>query len=431
MRDDGWSSDDDIPVADLSEGVRKRRVSRRTRLRRFAALALAVVVVGAGVLVAARSSHNDNGVRQLVDPGTQHAVKGVDDGHSRADVLAALRVTTGSGSFKIHYHLSETPAPVSTTTTVPSNACGTNALAIPADGYIVPACGYAGSEPHDVAISGDGVVNVNPTAMVTSSQVPGLGLIVTRVNGTDVWEEGGGNYGMAAGSGSTIAPGAPLSQFAGLVMGTLGRREGAIAMNSMASPTGYLDLAQQAITATSSLGDSVVDGVRTRDYEVAIDSSQDRSGLTPEEARTAAAAQQVLAEEGYRATIVRLSIDGLGFIRRAQTTVTFADGGTVNADTTFSDFGCSTVAITLKGPSIVSDPAACAPSSPTSDTTAPPTTHTTAAPTTETTAAPTTETTAAPTTDTTALPTTATTPALAPTTSTSFDPVTATSTTTP
>jgi hypothetical protein len=274
-------------------------------------------------------------------------------------VLAALRVTTGSGSFKIHYHLSETPAPPSSTTTLSSPACGT----VPrnADGYATSMCDFTGSELHNVAISGDGVVNVNPTAMVTSSQVPNLGLIVTRVNGTDVWEEGGGNYGTAAGSGSSIAPGAPLSQFAGLVMGTLGRREGAIAMNNMASPTGYLDVAQKAITATSNLGDSVVDGVPTHDYEVAIDSNKDHSGLTPEETKTATAAEQVLAAEGYRATIVRLSIDGLGFIRRAQTTVTFAEGGTVNADTTFSGFGCSTVAIGLKGPSIISDPAACAP----------------------------------------------------------------------
>jgi hypothetical protein len=315
-----------------------------------------------------------------VGPGTHRTAKVVDDGHSRADVMSALRVTTGSGSFKIHFHVSETPAPASSTTTMSPESCGTVALnsgggaafsgyppnndIVNGKGDVVNTCLYAGSELHNVAISGDGVVNVNPTAMVSSAQVPGLGLIVTRINGTDVWEEGGGNYGMAAGSGSTINPGAPLSQFANLVMGTLGRREGAIAMNNMASPTGYLNLAQQAITAASALGDSVVDDVPTHDYEVSIDSNKDRSGLTEEETKTAAAAEPVLADEGYRATTVRLSIDGLGFIRRAQTTVSFADGGTVDADTTFSDFGCSTVALTLKGPSIISDPSACAPSAP-------------------------------------------------------------------
>ena len=47
----------------------------------------------------------------------------------------------------------------------------------------------------------------------------------------------------------TTGPGSPLSEFAGLVIGTLGRREGAIAMNSLASPTGYLDVAKEAIDA--------------------------------------------------------------------------------------------------------------------------------------------------------------------------------------
>ena len=69
------------------------------------------------------------------------------------------------------------------------------------------------------------------------------GAITTRVDGTKVWETGGGNYGTSAG--------APLSGFAALVLGTLGPREGAVAMNSLASPTGYLDLAERAITAAA------------------------------------------------------------------------------------------------------------------------------------------------------------------------------------
>jgi hypothetical protein len=144
-------------------------------------------------------------------------------------------------------------------------------------------------------------------------------------------------------------------------------------MANMASPTGYLDLAQRSITATSSRGDSVVDGVRTRDYKVTIDSNRDdRPGLTAEESKTAAAARALLVHEGYTSTVVLLSIDGLGFIRRAQTTVTFSDGGTVDADTTFSDFGCAATVIGPAGPEIVPDPAGCAsPASVTTTTAAP------------------------------------------------------------
>ena len=67
----------------------------------------------------------------------------------------------------------------------------------------------------------------------------------------------------------------------------------------------------------------------------------------------------VLRAQGYTTTTVRLSIDGLGFIRRAQTVVRFADGGTVTGDTTFSDFGCSSVVMLPNGPSIVPNPAGC------------------------------------------------------------------------
>jgi len=270
-------------------------------------------------------------------------------------VLSALRVTTGSGSFKTNYRLSTTPGTATPTTPAP---CGT----VDKGAGVVIDCGVTGGyQSQGVTLSGEGVINVSPTAMVTSSNVPGLGLVTTRINGTDVWEEGGGNYGMAAGSGTSISPGGPLSQFAPLVLGTLGQREGAIAMSSMASPTGYLDIAQQSITAASRLGDDVVDGVPVHVYEVSIGLGNDRTGLTAEEVKTADAADALLTQQGYRATTVRLSIDLLGFIRRAQTTVMFADGGTVDADTTFSDFGCSAIVVTPKGPSIVDDPGGCAP----------------------------------------------------------------------
>ena len=211
-----------------------------------------------------------------------------------------------------------------------------------------------------MTISGEGVVHVDPTAMVTTAQVPNLGEITTRVDGTRVWEDGGANYGMTPSSNN--GPGSPLSQFASLVAGTLGRREGAVAMNSLASPTGYLDIAKEAITASSKLDDAVVDGVPVHVYAVTIDTmkSLDRPGLTTRgDQDDLGRARRRSSAEGYTTTTVRLSIDGLGFIRQAHTVVSFADGGTVTGDTTFSDFGCSSVVMLANGPSIVANPDGC------------------------------------------------------------------------
>ncbi|MDP9334104.1 MAG: hypothetical protein M3Q30_12470 [Actinomycetota bacterium] len=343
MRDEGWASEDDvraaddIPVAELSDeedGPRARRRPRGPRSRRSAARALAISLLLAGVIIASRISNDGDRAHRSEKPG----IRTVEDDPVRLDVLAALRATTASGSFRHHFRLSESSPDGSITTT-------------------------PGAGSRNVTITGDGTINVAPPVMVSTSDVPGLGEVTVHVNGTDVWEQGGGNYGMSPGASSN--PGAPLSEFAGLVLGTLGPREGAIAMNSMASPTGYLDLAEAAITAASKLGDSAVDGVPVHDYEVTVDATKvvDRPGLTAEEIKTATAALAVLRREGYRTTTVRLSIDPRGFIRAAHAVVRFADGGTVTAETTFSDFGCSTTVQGPDGPAIVPAAAGCPPSS--------------------------------------------------------------------
>jgi hypothetical protein len=339
--DDEWVWDD-IPVAELtderpprsSRPPRERRpprprrpgpralVRRGPRSRRFAAAALAAAtVLGAG-LGAQRIAQRSEPPR-IDAPRPDVAVSDRDrDVGARTFVFSALQATTASSNFHIRYRISARGAP----------GAGT-------------------------AISGTGVVSVTPTAMVTTADVPGLGPITTRIDGTDVWEQGGGNYGMSSRSGA--GTGAPLSQFAPLVLSTLGARQGAIAMDDLARPTGYLDLSQESVTAASSLGPSQVDGRATRDYEVSVDTtSDDRHGRTAEEAKTSTAAHAVLRREGYLTTKVRLSIDGAGLIRRARSETVFADGGTVEADATFSDFGCSTTVLGLDGPTIVPDASA-------------------------------------------------------------------------
>ena len=253
VRDDERASDDgDVPIAELSD---ERRVAPRRaaspKSRRVAAAFLAVAAVAGGAVVAVRVSGNDDG-HGNGPPKPGVAVRNIDDPRARIDVYSALRVTTASGSFHIRYRLSETPAPASSTTSTPAgSSCESvsNAVTIAGGHGVIVGCGYAAAQPHNVAISGDGVVTVSPTAMVTRANVPNLGLITTRVNGTDVWEDGGGNYGMIPGSGT--GAGAPLSEFASLVLGTLGQREGAVAMRNLrADPSAGRQLASVSIVRT-------------------------------------------------------------------------------------------------------------------------------------------------------------------------------------
>ena len=57
-------------------------------------------------------------------------------------------------------------------------------------------------------------------------------------------------------------------------------------MMGMASPTGYLDLEQPAISAAAEVGPSTIDGVAVTQYELAIDPAALASapGMTSEEA---------------------------------------------------------------------------------------------------------------------------------------------------
>jgi hypothetical protein len=340
VRDDGYDGldeywalrehgHDDVPVAELTDERRHPRPRRRgPRSRRWAAAVLVVALGAAGVALVARVSDDNGGLRHT-DSGTHRKLVTTHDGDPRAEVLSALQATMGSGSFHIHSELND------------SSGRGTPIVA-------------------------NGIVNVHPTVLVSTANVSTYGEITARIDGNRVWEAGGAYYGMSPGAMS--GPGAPLSQFAGLVVGTLGPREGAVSMDGMASPTGYLDLAQEAITAASWIDDAVLDGVPVHEYEVTVDAAQmvQRPDLTTEERATALAALALLQQEGYLSTTVRLSIDDSGLIRHTHTTVHFAGGGTVDVDARLSDFGCSSIEMLPSGPEIVPDPTGCAAPSTTS-----------------------------------------------------------------
>ncbi len=176
------------------------------------------------------------------------------------------------------------------------------------------------------------------SADITSNGAGGLQVGV-RVDPTMVWEVSNTDNGLTPAANDN--GGQALSAFAGLTEGTLGQREGAVAMMGMASPTGFLDLEQPAVTGAAGVGSATVDGVAVTQYELAVDASSlaTAPGLTSEEQNTINTALGVLAGQGETTIRDLVSIDASGFIRESVSTVTFADGGTVVLSAQFSDFG--------------------------------------------------------------------------------------------
>jgi hypothetical protein len=236
----------------------------------------------------------------------------------------------------------------------------------------------------DPVVQGSGVINTSPVAMVASAAIGG-GLDVTvRVDSASVYEEGSNDTGLAPQAGdapSSTAGATDLPQFAGITEGTLGNREGAVAMMGMASPTGYLDLIAPAITAASAIGTGSVGGVAVTNYRVADDLSQlaGAAGTSAAESQTISAALGVLNTEGYTTNDVVVSVDGSGFIRQVRSTDSFGDGGTVTLEATFSNFGCAGTILMPGQTGSGVPPVGCTPPTGTSTTTTSSTTSGTAA----------------------------------------------------
>ena len=76
-------------------------------------------------------------------------------------------------------------------------------------------------------------------------------------------------------------------------------------------------------------------------YPVAVDISQLSTvpGLTADQVKTVEDAIGVLDRQGYTKTADTLSITATGRVLQSTTVTTFADGGTVTQQTTFSNLG--------------------------------------------------------------------------------------------
>jgi hypothetical protein len=407
-------------------------VRRRTAVA--AAVAVCLVVVAVPVSLALSGGSTPPVSHQAADKIVKGAPLGTTAGGSQ--VLAALSATTDAGNFNFTYDLTG-QAPTSPTPTTTTQIC--NPVMTPLNGTgelgqatsvapgsvvvgpdIQPGAGgstggtvcegVAEAPSGNVPVTGSGTINVNPTAVVTSAAV-GTGLnVVVRVSSTQYWEDSG--VASLAPPDDSSSSQQPISGAAGLVEGTLGDREGGVAMMGLASPSGYLDLYQSEVTTAADLGPSTVDGVPVTVYQVQVTPAEEGQvvGASPEEQTTITQALTLLRSQGYTGSTVKISIDDEGYVRQSNTTANFSDGGSVNLTATFSDFGCAGTILFpgQTGPS--TPPANC--TSPVPTTTVPTTAPTaTTAPTTSTTSPVGSTTTTTPNTDTppTTVPTTPTT----------------------
>lgn len=288
--------------------------SRHINVVRWTVAVAVVLVIGVALLVPALER----------DTPDHHARAHVRDRLSQL-VVDDVNATVAAGSYDMTF----------TDTTTPATKCPQSSTA-----STVP-CWIAHSPSSLSHISGHGTVNTNPYAMVTTSDVGSLGEITLYDNGTDVWEVGGGNYGLSAPGQS--GPGAPLSGYASSVEGTLGQLPGALDMQGLASGTGYLDLEAQQIQGTQPAGSGIVNGAAVTTYKLSQSGllDPDVSGLTARQVQTIQAANAIVESSGFAGKTTWISVDTAGYIREQKTQYTLPDGSTVTSDTILSNFGCA------------------------------------------------------------------------------------------
>jgi hypothetical protein len=351
------TDESDLWLDDGGEASRVHSKRRRTGIVIAVAACVALIGVPVGLLAASGPAP----APQASPPPHHHVI--LSEGPAKRSVLAALSATTDSGNFDFTYQLTETPYQSSTTTVVGPSCSATSCPPAPVS--------------QSTEVQGSGTINTNPMAMAASAAISSNGVsglqVGVRVDPTTVWEVGYTDNGLTPSPND--GSGQDLPGFAGLVEGTLGSREGAVAMMGMASPTGYLDLVEPAVSSATEVGMATVDGVSVTQYQLSVDpgSLATAPGTSSEEQSTISAAMQKLTSEGYQTMRDLVSIDASGFIRQSASTVTFSDGGSVTLDAHFSNFGCAGTVLMPGQGGVSTAPSGCV----STDTGNPPTTTTT------------------------------------------------------
>src|SRR5580704_9714272 len=205
---DAWEGHDVLGERTGREG---RRGRRRAALVGGAAVLAVVAVLAVGL---PRGAPRGSGVQ-------------VPSQKAKRSLIAALGTTDAAGSydvsFTLHASSPTTPRPCAVVPVTP----GAQAASGPGPRV------YCAGITSPVDVSGHATVNQEPYALFVVSTVSNLGPITLYVNGTTVWELGGGNYGSSPSVPGGAGPGSPLSGFANLVEGTLGPGQGALTMISL------------------------------------------------------------------------------------------------------------------------------------------------------------------------------------------------------
>jgi hypothetical protein len=330
----GRPGSDGIEIAAVADvDAPRRQRGRRPWLQVAAAVAVVAVVVATAVIVA-----DDDGTSA---DGPKRSTKVVTDPVAQRTVAAALGASTGTGGYEVAYDFVIDPpeGDVGRDECTDSARESVGRLERAADAlrsgtqHVIVACG--GTARPRVTVSGHGTVHLDPYLLETTSTVSGLGEVSVKTDGTQIVEQGGGNYG-------SLENGQPLSGFASLVQGTFGDGPGALTMLGLASPTGYLSLSADAVTGVTAVGAGVVDGAPVTYYDVVSDTAamERLAGLTDEQQKTIRAALEVLDRSGFEEARARIAIDAAGYIRESTSTATFSDGTRMTRHMTLSRFGC-------------------------------------------------------------------------------------------
>ena len=361
--------------------------SRRRPAVLVAASILLLAAVGAAVgLVVSGSSGSGGGPSEASKSSNGHNGN-ASSAAARLRVVSALGATTAAGNWNISYSYSEAPGKgaATTTTTSPPISCPTTA---PTTNCVTI---EEGQSPENVTVTGTGTIDVSPKAMVTEADPSNFGEVILRINSSTVWELGsndGGGLAPSPTSAAEAGSGSSLSGFSGLVEGTLGTREGAIAMLGIASPTGYLELDEEAISGVTATGQATVNGETVSQYRIATDPTQLEKdpSASSEEISTIEQALATLQGQGLTTTTTDISVDAQGFIVQSVSTYGFSDGGSVTVEAMFSNFGCAGTVLMPGQTGPASPPANCvSPDTPQSTTSTSPSTSSTASTTTSTT----------------------------------------------
>ncbi len=306
-------------------GGRRRWLTRHGNIRpRALVIPVTLVIIVTLALVGALLANQS--------PAKQHAADHGETGHQVVVTLVSddVDASIASGSYDMTFTDTATP-PTNCSTQVTGGGPG-----------LVGGSAQQCSVPFFADTSGHGTVDTNPYAMVAVAKYGSSTVVTTYDNGTDVWEFGGGGYGVY-GSDSAAPPGAPLSGYAGSVEGSVGQQAGALDMQALASTTGYLDLEATEIEGAQPAGMGTVDGVPVTVYRLFMTGLQDPTlaGLSAEQVQTIQAADAILRSTGFKGKTVLVSVDAKGYVREVKTTYTLSNGSAVTQDTELSNFGCA------------------------------------------------------------------------------------------